>query len=279
MNYGVVGIGRWGQIVAKTLHKMNCLHSVASNGNVKNLKKIKEEIQDINCISIDQMFSSNDVDIVFVCVPHEFLYDVAMLALNAKKHVIIEKPGALRLEDLNSLEIKRAEVERTCYVNYMYATDPALDIAKELTSCNIITNMNFFWEKRGSFDNDILMNLLTHDFSIIRKFDMSDMRIHSKSLERDRVSLELSTDKIKNCQILIDRNSVNKTKKIEIETQKKFLTVVDHQLSINGKKVYDSPVSPLEDHIIRLNQKVSESITNLPLAIKILQDVMKTRAT
>lgn len=45
--------------------------------------------------SYEELAAAPDIDIVYVCTPHNFHHGAAVLALDAGKHVLIEKPIGL----------------------------------------------------------------------------------------------------------------------------------------------------------------------------------------
>jgi len=79
-----------------------------------------------------EMFKRDDIDLISVCVPNFLHHDVAIEAVKAGKHVIVEKPFATTVEDAEEM-VKIAE---TNGVHLMYAEDwcfsPALRRAEEI---------------------------------------------------------------------------------------------------------------------------------------------------
>lgn len=61
-----------------------------------------------------------DVDAVFVCSPDQYHADYALAAIEAGKHVFVEKPVTLCIEDLEKLiAAEKAHPELVCMVGYM----------------------------------------------------------------------------------------------------------------------------------------------------------------
>jgi predicted dehydrogenase len=54
--------------------------------------------------SVRQMLTANDVDAVCIATPDDRHFEAARLALEAGKHVLIEKPSVLRLQELDALQ-------------------------------------------------------------------------------------------------------------------------------------------------------------------------------
>jgi len=65
-----------------------------------------------------ELLSDLSIDCVTVCVPAQFHVEVALAALEAGKHVFVEKPLALTLEDCDRLIEKANSVENKITVGF-----------------------------------------------------------------------------------------------------------------------------------------------------------------
>ena len=79
-----------------------------------------------------KMVARDDVDIVDVSVPQWLHYEVALGAIKAGKHVFLEKPMALNLDQAKEMyeAAKKAGVKH--YLNHNYRRCPAIRLAKRL---------------------------------------------------------------------------------------------------------------------------------------------------
>jgi predicted dehydrogenase len=57
-------------------------------------------------------------NVIFVCTPHEFLYDYAKKSLEKGIHTLIEKPGAITGEELKELQEISIENKKVCHIGY-----------------------------------------------------------------------------------------------------------------------------------------------------------------
>ena len=72
------------------------------------LKKVYEDYQ--------ELVASKTLDAVMIATPTQFHAEVAVAALRADKHVMIEKPLALSLDEVDQLEAAAAQSSRSVAV-------------------------------------------------------------------------------------------------------------------------------------------------------------------
>ena len=68
--------------------------------------------------TVDELVADPDVDVVAVCVPPQHHVQAATTALTAGKHVLVEKPVALDLDDAERLRLVAAESGRLVMVGF-----------------------------------------------------------------------------------------------------------------------------------------------------------------
>lgn len=112
---GIVGAGTIAGVIADTVNKMNeaiddtvVLGAIASR-SLDKAKAFAEKYKVPKAFgSYQEMFESDDIDLVYVATPHSQHYENAMAALKAGKHVIVEKAFTSNAEQAKDL-IKFAE--------------------------------------------------------------------------------------------------------------------------------------------------------------------------
>ena len=116
LGVGIVGAG-WvaGEYVkafGKNTHTE--LRAVCSLKRSELQEKLKEWQLSVDAYTdYAKMLARPDIDIVAICTPHHLHTEFAISAAKAGKHIIIEKPVSLKLEDLKALraEVKKAGVK------------------------------------------------------------------------------------------------------------------------------------------------------------------------
>ena len=70
--------------------------------------------------SLEALLDASDVDAVLIATPHDMLAPLALLAIRAGKHLLIEKPMALDEPQAKEVEFAAASAGVTCMVGYSF---------------------------------------------------------------------------------------------------------------------------------------------------------------
>ena len=106
MNIGIVGSGNIAGKVLAVLKSIN-IEAKTICCTERSLNAAKElcsayDISTVLC-DYDEFLASKEFDTVYIATPHRFHYPMAEKALKAGKHVIVEKPVAIKYEDTKKL--------------------------------------------------------------------------------------------------------------------------------------------------------------------------------
>jgi len=102
LNAGIVGFGLSGQMFHAPFIDVNPnfnLHSIVTSGTLAGQKYPKVHI----AVSFDVLLANPDIDLVIICSPNQLHYIQAKAALEARKHVIVEKPFTVNSHEAQSL--------------------------------------------------------------------------------------------------------------------------------------------------------------------------------
>ncbi len=106
MKLGIVGTSFIATELIKTLKSVTDIKIKASCVYSRSQEKADEYVQTWNLdrgYSDYEQFLKSDIEIVYIATPNTCHYPQAVKALNAKKHVLLEKPMALKPEEVNEL--------------------------------------------------------------------------------------------------------------------------------------------------------------------------------
>jgi predicted dehydrogenase len=82
--------------------------------------------------SFASLVDGDDVDVVVVATTHDQLAALAIAAVTAGKHVLVEKPGGISVADLEALAVAVSTSDRTVRVGFNHRFHPGIAKAHEL---------------------------------------------------------------------------------------------------------------------------------------------------
>ncbi len=120
----------------------------------------------------EDVFKNSDVAAVAIATPVNAHTSVSLAALEAGKHVLVEKPLAGNARDAERIVRRAKELGRTLMVDHTYVYSPAVKKIKSIVDSGDLGDIYYIDSVRinlGLFQNDInvLWDLAPHDLSII----------------------------------------------------------------------------------------------------------------
>jgi predicted dehydrogenase len=101
-----------------------------------------------NIDEVGELLRRDDVDLVYVATPPFLHHEQAMAALDAGKHVIVEKPLALTVEQADELIAAARQRDRLLVANLMQRYNPLFE-----TVCRLIEGRALGGVLHGAFEN------------------------------------------------------------------------------------------------------------------------------
>jgi len=122
--------------------------------------------------TVEDVFQNPAVEAVAIATPVNTHMPLALAALEAGKHVLVEKPLAANARDAERLVTRAKELGRTLMVDHTYVYSPAVRRIKALVDSGDLGDLYYIDSVRinlGLFQNDInvLWDLAPHDLSIV----------------------------------------------------------------------------------------------------------------
>jgi predicted dehydrogenase len=100
MNIGVVGLGLMGQVHLEAWRVAGANITALHDQNASRAEKLATQYGALST-TLEKLLET--VDVVDICLPTPHHKDITLLAAQAGKHVVCEKPMALSLEDANAM--------------------------------------------------------------------------------------------------------------------------------------------------------------------------------
>jgi len=157
IKFAVIGQGHIGKRHAEMIRrnpdsKLVAVCDVLSKKEL-GLEGIEEEFFN----SIDDLLAANlDVDVVNICTPNGFHADYAIKSLQAKKHVVLEKPIALTKVDAERILFKSLEMSKHVFSVMQNRYSPPSVWLKEITDNQILgdifmVKLDCYWNRDGRY--------------------------------------------------------------------------------------------------------------------------------
>lgn len=175
INIAQIGVGYWGP---------NLLRNLVANGNceVKTVVDLSEDRQafvkglypSINVTDdVESVLDDDTTDAVIIATPVAKHYDLVIKALKAGKHILVEKPMATTVEQVQHIGEVAKEKSLVAMVGHTFLYNAAVRHAKKLIDSGEIGDIRYIYGQRlnlGRIRNDVdaLWNLAPHDISIIQ---------------------------------------------------------------------------------------------------------------
>ena len=172
LRIALVGCGYWGSKHARVLHSAEGVAEVVLvDGQEDRLRNLSRTYKTARCFpSLRPALA--DVDAVVVATPPSTHVDIALTAIRAGKHVLVEKPLALTSAGARTLERAAADVGVHLMVGHTFEYNPAVRKLREIVRSQELGDLYYIDSARlnlGLYQNDVnvIFDLAPHDISII----------------------------------------------------------------------------------------------------------------
>lgn len=175
ISVGQIGVGYWGP---------NLLRNLAANRRcrVKTVVDISNERREYVQLRYpatyvtddpEELFRDPEVDAVVISTPVATHFDLAMRALSAGKHILVEKPMARSVEEVEKIGILARENGLLAMVGHTFLFNAAVRYVKKLIDSGDLGDVRYIYSRRLNLgrirsDVDALWNFAPHDVSIIQ---------------------------------------------------------------------------------------------------------------
>lgn len=170
-NVAVIGCGLWGKNIVRNFYNLNALNTVCDL-DTENLKKLSAEYENVNFTTEFQSVLNNpDIEAVAVVTPSHTHFKVVSTALNAGKHVYVEKPISTVAQEAKELMEMADEKNLTLMVGHLLLYHPAVNRLKMLVDEGALGEITYVQSDRlniNYFKNDrsVMWDLAPHDLSM-----------------------------------------------------------------------------------------------------------------
>jgi predicted dehydrogenase len=170
---GVIGCGYWGPKLARNFHDMpEAELSWVADFRPDRLAHMQELYPDIQATHDYRDILASDVDAVVIATPVSTHHPLAMEALRAGKHVLIEKPLAATAAQAVEIAETADYLGLAAMVGHTFQYNPAVNLVRDLIAAGELGRVYYIDATRvnlGLFQSDInvMWDLAPHDISIL----------------------------------------------------------------------------------------------------------------
>jgi predicted dehydrogenase len=171
----VVGLGYWGPNLVRNLQEVDCAEVVG----VCDVRQDRRELIGKRypairlCEDVDDVLRADDVDALAIATPVSTHFDLASAALEAGKHVFVEKPLAASSAEALGLVQLAGERGLVLMPGHTFLYSPPVVAIRELIVSGALGDLYFISTSRVNLglhqsDVSVAWDLGPHDFSILR---------------------------------------------------------------------------------------------------------------
>ena len=173
----IVGYGYWGPKLARNFAQSGGFGRVVicDEDPARLERGLRENPGAAGARSFAEVLKDPDVGAVALATPVASHFPLALAALEAGKHVLVEKPLATRSADAEHLIRAAAAARRVLMVDHTFVYHPAIQRIRSLIHSGELGRLTYIDSTRinlGLFQHDVnvLWDLAVHDISIVNLF-------------------------------------------------------------------------------------------------------------
>jgi predicted dehydrogenase len=249
-NACLIGHGYWGEKLARNFSNSEFFNLVSivdtKKQNLNSAKKKYPSI-DLNENYIDAIKNSL-LDLVIIATPTSTHFKIAQFALKNNKHILVEKPLSLSLQEVKKLNKIAKRKKRHIFVDYPFLFSGTINFIKKIIDKkeygNILEIESYREQAPVRRDANVIWDLCTHDISIlnflIEKPPYKIKTIKKKNLKKFPVDQAYVNLKYKNNLNVFIKNSWLSPIKIRLIVIKfeRAVLYCDENESIYKIKIY-----------------------------------------
>lgn len=251
---GIIGFGYWGPNHVRNFGSLQAsgieVAGVADRDPTRRLRA-REQFPDVAVVEDgDDLIADPTIDAVVVATPPWSHFDVASKALDAGKHVLVEKPVTTNIRDAEALAAMADERGLTLMVGHTYEYSPPIDYIRRLIQSGELGEALHIRSERVNLGKhqtriNVVWDLAPHDLSIIT-YLVGRAPTHVRAIGRchvnpniaDIASLTLEFDDNLMASIILSWLDPRKSREMTIIGSKKML-VLDDTAATEKIRIYD----------------------------------------
>ena len=172
LRLAVIGCGRWGPNHIRVFSESNRSRVVACADTSKaKLKHVTSRFDLRTTTDYRELLDARDIDAVVIATPTASHYEITRRALQAGKHVLVEKPLCSNIDEGHDLVQLARETRLVLMVGHVFLFNNGINKLKEMIGSGELGRIHYLDATRTNLgpirgDVNALYDLATHDISI-----------------------------------------------------------------------------------------------------------------
>jgi predicted dehydrogenase len=184
-----IGVGQWGKNLARNFAELADLAWLCDVDIGQHAELAQRYPEARVTAAVDQVLADDSVDAVVIATPVPTHFELARRALEAGKHVFVEKPPAMRAAELEELCDLAEERARVLMPGHLLLYHPGVLKLKEIVASGELGDVLYVYGNRqnlGTFrtNENALWSLGVHDLSVLLfliEEEPSEVRAHGNA--------------------------------------------------------------------------------------------------
>lgn len=279
----IIGVGHWGPNIIKNLHN-NIESSVicVADKDEKRLQRVKDKYPDIKVTpDAEGTIRNKEIDAVVIATPTVTHYELTKLAIEAGKHVLVEKPITNNFKQAQELQKISKVSGKVLMVGHIFLYNSAVQwIKKYLTEDKVgqLYYLSMIRTNLGPIRTDVHVawDLIAHDISIANYWlntrPISVSAIGGNWINKGIEDAVFATLRYpNNILVRIDASWIAPTKvrQISVIGEQQMLTFDDTNIE-EPVRIYDKGISqesssvPFIDNLTKFRAGIRKGATTIP---------------
>ena len=181
----VIGAGYWGKNHIRTLHELNSLNGIIDSDK-KKLKHYSNLYPDVKKFSDIEESLSENFNAYVIATPADTHFYIAKKLILLNKHILIEKPMTMSIEEAEELVFLSKRKKVNVLVGHVLLFHPAIKKIKEMIVNGEIGELQYLYSNRLNLgkvrtQENVFWSLAPHDIAIFQHLTESfPKKIRSK---------------------------------------------------------------------------------------------------
>ena len=170
ISMALVGCGMWGRNIARNLGELGLLTAV-SDQNPDNADSFASAFN-VPSATLAQILADNSISAIVIPSPAQSHCQIACAGLEAGKHVYIEKPMAMSLDEARQIETAAKQAKKQVMIGHLIRYHPGFITLAEQVEQGIVGEIYHIQANRLAMGRirdteSVLLDLCPHDLSLI----------------------------------------------------------------------------------------------------------------